>query len=384
MENGANVPLINLGPALDSAKKKQKEHKKETPKKKSNNDTKEEKDKDSKEDMDEIKDNTDSNFDNDIIEVKVLKEDNDEEEKDDKQSLRKSPNKNDSIHENKKAKRHRRTKEEIHDKQYQCPDCEKCYLSGPALTMHRKTKHGLESNNDKKIRGRPRKDNIPENPTIVSQNKYNVFFTNETRKPLSLDQTVNDKLITLEIIQKFLSDALRHYQSEINTNYTNIETYPLYKIVIDNWDKENPDIEQESYLDDYKNKKNQKPEDLKKIKSPCIDGLFYLYLKEFSKKTNKDYFWFMVKFIILFRESINIQKKNMVIKEIIAEEKNEFTQLYNAEEIPELCNDFCLDFMEPHQFFGLNKDELIELIQHFCFWLYTNQYSMSHLTLLKY
>ena len=29
----------------------------------------------------------------------------------------------------------------------------------------------------KKIRGRPRKDNIPENPTITSKNKYNAFFT---------------------------------------------------------------------------------------------------------------------------------------------------------------------------------------------------------------
>ena len=265
MENGANAPLINLGPSLDSTKKKQKDHKKETPKKKTNNEIKEEKDKESKEDINEIKDNTDSNFDNDIIEVKVIKEDKDEtEEKEEKQSIRRSPNKNDSIQENKKAKRHRRTKEEIHDKQFQCPDCEKCYLSGPALTIHRKTKHGLELNNDKKIRGRPRKDNIPENPTIVSQNKYKVFFQNETRKPLSLDQTLNDELITLEIIQKFLSDALRHYQKEINTDFTNIETYPLYKIVIDNWEKEIPEIEQESYLDDSRINKN-KTHPLKKI-----------------------------------------------------------------------------------------------------------------------
>ena len=187
-------------------------------------------------------------------------------------------------------------------------------------------------------------------------------------------------MITLEIIKKFLSDALRHYQSEINANYTNIESYPLYKITIENWEKDEPDIEKESYLDDYKNKNPKPPE---KVKSPCIDGLFYLYLREFSKKTNKDYFWFMVKFVVLFRESINIQKKNLVTEDIITENKTQFTQLFSAEEIPELCNDFFLDFMEPHQFFGLNTDELIELIQHFCFWLYTNQYSMSHLTLLK-
>jgi hypothetical protein len=40
-----------------------------------------------------------------------------------------------------KIKRDRRGKNEINDINYQCPDCDKCYLSGPALTTHRKTKH---------------------------------------------------------------------------------------------------------------------------------------------------------------------------------------------------------------------------------------------------
>ena len=139
-------------------------------------------------------------------------------------------------------------------------------------------------------------------------------------------------------------------------------------------------MEDESYLDNSRNK-NKEP--LKKVKSPCVDGLFYLYLKEFSKQTNEDYFFFMVKFAVLFRESINILKKDMVTNEIITEHKKEFTEIFNAEEIPEVCNDFFLDFMEPKRFFGLNKEELIELIQHFCFWLYTNMYCSSHLTLLK-
>ena len=51
----------------------------------------------------------------------------------------------------------------------------------------------------------------------------------------------------------------------------------------------------------------------------------------------------------------------MVTEEVINGDKTEFTQIYNAEEIPEVCNDFFLDFMEPKRFFGLNKEELIEL-----------------------
>ena len=386
MEDGANLPsypmnIINLAP-LGYAKKKQKEHE-ENKQNKQNNEAKQRQNKEkneNKETKEEIKDNEEIESESIPIEIKV----EGEEEKEDKGVIRITPKKEIQI-DNEKSKRHRRTKDEITERQFQCPDCDKCYLSGPALTTHRKTKHGYELNNDKKIRGRPRKDNPQENPTIVSQNKYNSFFKNETRKPQSLDQTINDNLITLEVIQKYLTDAFRHCcteHPEISEKYGNIEQYPLYKLVIDNWGKEVPEIEHESYLDDSRNKNKNEP--LKKIKQPNVDSLFYLYLKEFSNKTNKEYFWFMVKFVVLFREGINILKKDMVTEEVINGDKTEFTQIFNAEEIPEVCNDFFLDFMEPKRFFGLNKEELIELIQHFCFWLYTNMYCPSHLTPIKY
>ena len=385
MEDGANIPsypmnIINLAP-LDSAKKKQKEHK-ENKQNKTNSEVKQKQNKEkneNKEAKEEIKENEEIESDSIPIEIKV----EGEEEKEEKGVIRITPKKEIQI-DTEKSKRHRRTKDEITERQFQCPDCDKCYLSGPALTTHRKTKHGYELNNDKKIRGRPRKDNVQENPTTQSQNKYNSFFKNDTRKPQSLDQTMNDDLNNLEIIKKFLTDAFRHCcteHPEISEKYGNIEQYPLYKLVIDNWGKEVPEIEHESYLDDSRNKNKNEP--LKKIKQPNVDSLFYLYLKEFSTKTNKDYFWFIVKFIVLFREGINILKKDMVTEEVINGDKTEFTQIYNAEEIPEVCNDFFLDFMEPKRFFGLNKEELIELIQHFCFWLYTNMYCPSHLTLIK-
>ena len=56
---------------------------------------------------------------------------------------------NDIIYQNHNGeitKRHRRRKDEITDRNFQCPDCDKCYLSGPALTTHRKTKHGYDNN----------------------------------------------------------------------------------------------------------------------------------------------------------------------------------------------------------------------------------------------
>ena len=90
----------------------------------------------------------------------------------------------------------------------------------------------------------------------------------------------------------------------------------------------------------------------------------------------------MIKFIVLFRECINKLRNNLVKNEDKTEKKQLYTQIYNAETVPEICNDFFVEFMEPYDFFGLYKEELIELIQHFCYWLFSNQYAQSHLTLL--
>ena len=118
--------------------------------------------------------------------------------------------------------------------------------------------------------------------------------------------------------------------------------------------------------------------DINYYTSPILDDLFFLYLKEASKKANKDYFWFINKFIVLFREYINISKN----EDENNKESKEYSQLYGAEGIAEICNDFFLDFMEPKEFFGLNNNELIQLTQHFCFWLYSNKYSHSYVTLI--
>lgn len=290
-------------------------------------------------------------------------------------------------HNGEHTKRHRRRKDEITNRQFQCPDCEKAYLSGPALTTHRKTKHGYELNDEKKIRGRPKKEDAPQNPTVIAQNKYNTFFRNETRKPPSLDQTMNEKTISLEIIKNNLSDIFRQCQKDLFNKFESVDKYPFYQLIVENWEKSTPNIEQECYYDDNQkdnDSSNNNDEYLKKIKSPCIDGLFYLYLREFSKKTNKDYFWFIIKFVVLFRECINQKKKDNIKKEVITPNKKEYSQIYNAEGIPEMCNDFYIEFMEPHDFFGLNQNELIELIQHFCYWLYCHEYTQSHLTLLQH
>jgi hypothetical protein len=274
-------------------------------------------------------------------------------------------------------KRHRRGKNEINERNFRCPDCGKCYLSGPALTTHRKTKHGYGNSGERRNRGRPPKKDGIESQQNNQEYKFKNFFNDEKRKPMSLDQPENDKIITIEIIKEFLEKIFKQCKNEIFKDFDTVEKYSFYKLILENWDVENPFPSPECLS------AISIGETSNKIQSYSLDELFFLYLKKFSKSTNKEYFWFMIKYVVLFRECINSLRESIVTKEVQSENKKLYTEIYNAETVPEMCNDFFVDFMERFNFFGLNKDELIELVQHFCYWLYSNHYTQSHLTLLE-
>jgi hypothetical protein len=52
----------------------------------------------------------------------------------------------------------RRSKNDPEGRLYKCEECGKSYLSIPALTCHKKTKHNFGVGGEKKGRGRPRKN----------------------------------------------------------------------------------------------------------------------------------------------------------------------------------------------------------------------------------
>ena len=287
-----------------------------------------------------------------------------------------------------KTKRHRRGKNEINDRNYRCPDCDKCYLSGPALTTHRKTKHGYGINGEKRARGRPRKDCINENIEINPQNNFLYFFGEEHRK---LGE--NQDYVNLDIIKENIKIIFKQCKESVFNDIDNVEKYNFYKLIEDNWDKENPEFEQECYsginmnlnMNINMNMNLPMKENINinnKIQSYNLDCIFFFYLKEFYKYVNDKYFWFLLKFIILFRECINKSRKDLIKKENENENK-EYSQLYNAEIVPEICNEFLLDFMEPYDYYGMNKDELIELIQHFCYWLGIKQFTQLQISLIN-
>ena len=291
-----------------------------------------------------------------------------------------------SITTNEKEKRTRRGKNETTERIFKCPDCEKSYLSGPALIIHRKTKHNFNKSNENKARGRPKKEPQNENYYTIGQSHYNNFLNNKMRKQILLETSGNandnnDKLLNTEKIKENLNNIFNQYKLDIFSNIDRIENYPFYKLMIDIWDKESIDLNMESYKDNFCN--NEKIENYKKYNSPSLDYIFILYLKEFCNQINKDYFLFMSKFVIFFREWINNFKKDIVKEEYKTENKNKYSQIFNAESVPDYCNDFFIEFMEPKEFFGLNNNEFLEIAQHFCFWLYLKKYSPNYLVPIK-
>ena len=155
--------------------------------------------------------------------------------------------------------------------------------------------------------------------------------------------------------------------------YEKVEDYPLYKIIKENWNKEKLDIVMESLLDYLS--KPQKRGTIEKTDSPCIDDLFFLYLKEFSRKTNKYYFDKMVKFVYLLRGNINHFKKN-VIDNIKSNKNNnnyfnntekEYSQIYSGEEISKFSNDFLMHFLDLNDYCQIGENEAKDLMRHLCF-----------------
>ena len=138
----------------------------------------------------------------------------------------------------------------------------------------------------------------------------------------------------------------------------------------------------EKYVDNpiLKNLYDDAPVSNKSKSEKSCDDVFYEYLHIFKEKTNEKYFSLLVKFIILFRECYNKSKND----NINGAEKKTFTEHIFPEELPDMCNEFYCEFMESNNFFGLNEDdkkEMIEIILHFCEWLFKNEYTKSKLSL---
>jgi hypothetical protein len=264
------------------------------------------------------------------------------------------------------SKRKRRSKNDQDGRKFQC-DCGKSYLSQPALTNHKKTKHENSHCSTKRGRGRPRK-----NPCLSSNNKDNNearmenFFTDERRRSKE-----NERYKMQDVAQSVFVDVYINHKSFLDNKLERMDESKFFKLVLS------------SEKSDENNNAG---------KNKTCDTIFVEYLDYLTHYTNKEFFAFAFKFMVLFRECINKYKnvelvnRKVILNEEIPDDVTDYTQQYNADQVPDLCNEFITDFMENAEFFGMNSEEerteLIDVIQHFCHWLFKKSYTSSKLTLL--
>jgi hypothetical protein len=179
-------------------------------------------------------------------------------------------------------------------------------------------------------------------------NKFKLFFEKDERmrkqEPFNLCEAFNLSM----------SDLYNNFKNKIFTDLLSIDQHRFLK-----------EVENQS----------TKGSTLEKSEMKTCDQIFASYIIEFHPQTNREYFIFISKFVTLFRECINVYRK-------IQDSNEEFTTKDGADTVPDLCNEFITEFMETQDNFNLDQNEVIELIQHFCYWLYENKFTTSRLTLL--
>ena len=289
--------------------------------------------------------------------------------------------------ESKYQKRKRRSKKEFDGPSFKCQECGKSYLSMPALNTHRKTKHDVGKFGGGRGRGRPRKEPLILSPdeiapqinnTINNNNylcytkiekKFKHFFEKENRK------FIFGEKIDLEFLKKNLNEIFIRFKGKFiekcNFGY---EKYHFFKFLIDNWNKESFDNDKNSYNKSKDNNKEIINLNVNEIPNnkEIADKVFLKYLKDCSFKTNKNYFKNLLTFIILLREGVNIINKN--------NENVIYTENNNCQNIPDYLNDIIEKYFEPNFFFGIEQKELIDIISHFCHWLFINNYTDMKVT----
>ena len=272
------------------------------------------------------------------------------------------------------GKNRKRTKGE--NRNFKCSQCEKTYLSYPALYTHTKIKHAGKEEITKS-RGRPKK------PLSKSNDGY---FETEGRRggPTA-------------VIYKF-KEAFDLLYLGNNKGYANHNLYvELYKLHLKNIKELDYSIEHltpidfevlpSSFSQDNANSKNQifqshlLSEDMLQQKEignsmlqiteesqkSCVEA-FAEYLELVASRVTKDCYKEILKFIFLFYECFiqYVEKSN--------KREGEVSLVKSAEYIPVSSNEFVTVYLDniKTSFGNMNP---IDLTQHFCTWLFEKGYT---------
>ena len=245
----------------------------------------------------------------------------DQEEKSEKNSLIKSPKEKEKDSEpnpenislnsspspqKPKTKRHRRRKSIEDSRDFKCPECFRTYLSSSALKNHRRMKHNFGIENEKKGRGRPKKEFLEEEYMNQTRKDYNNFLEEKKKK--------KEENVDLSDIKGVFNDMFIRYRNDLFEEVENIEKNTFYNLFKENWEKDNKTISNNLEKESYSSMLNCSPA-INIVNKPPIDCIFFQYIKYISNIIEKDYVVFIIKFIIIFRQYLNKEKQGLINSE---------------------------------------------------------------------
>ena len=231
------------------------------------------------------------------------------------------------------------------------------------MYTHGRQKHGT-NNSSGRGRGRPKKDTGEIN---LERQKYNpldlTYFLKDNRKGTTseFESVINNAFDMIYGVSKSgeeKEDIKKRNEKRHLKPYIKIEEHPF----LSKFYKDQHDV-------------NMKIED----ENEKTDNVLIYYLTKLSIHVNPEYFTKVVEFVTLFREFVNIAYQDKV------ENGKEFSAEMNAEDVPNISNEFIIDFLDPENGndFDFQKEEAIDLTLNLCQWMYDNNFSCSKLTMIN-
>lgn len=255
----------------------------------------------------------------------------------------------------------RRSKNDAQGRNFKCNLWDKSYLSYPALYTHRKQKHPTppdamtpQQSMQSASRGRPRK-NDKINP--CTEKYLEGDDKKATDKPANLIRGYEDALKEFFNAKITLDNKLFEHQLDLSNN-------PLYKAITDFSKKDLSEVSKESVSSG--------------------DQAFSAYLKYCSQKVNPEFFNTVCKFIIFYREAFNQYGPDKYSSDDSTKEWEKdffgvlhkklyskgFSELANAEYLPDVSNELYIFFQFHYKKLGLTKEVVKELTLNFTTWLH--------------
>lgn len=178
------------------------------------------------------------------------------------------------------------------------------------------------------------------------------------KSPDKLGETQNVERSIEQVYNDIFSENSNFKLNEKTKTFKTYQSHPFFKLILDY-------LSTPPYLDGETSK---------------CDEIFADYLVKVSKLTNDTTFVKVLKFVFLFRECLNDLYKDKVKDNPDAH----FSEITNAEDAPDISNDFVTDYLETeNEKYGFSKEDAIDLTQNFCQWLYDNNFTCSKLSLIN-